>query len=148
MTNERRWLLPDTVQPAEGSGLPAAVTEVVPGGRYRFEVTGAVEDTPFSSHLCSGASLAITDDSGSVHYLNGSSGLNGFPGLLAATLAVKGWPPQEGDVWKDGQGQRWFVVRREPFNVLEMLSVTGDGMPAHCELALRMALVFRESAQP
>jgi hypothetical protein len=131
----RRWNLPSIEQPPEGTGIPGYGTEVVPGRRYRFEVTGTVSTEP-GRHICSAANLQIADDAGKIHYLNGY-------GLLRAQESVQGWPPQPGDTWKDEEGVLWFVFESSQSRVLEMVSAQGGELPAHCEPALRMALVTR-----
>jgi hypothetical protein len=134
--NTRRWNLPAIEQPPEGTGIPEYGTEVVPGCRYRFEVTGTVSTEP-GRHICGAANLQITDDAGKTHYLNGY-------GLLRAQETVKGWPPLPGDTWKDEEGGLWFVFRSGKSGALEMICAQGAELLAHCAPALRMTLAHRE----
>ncbi len=137
----RRWALASTVQPPDGSGLPEKRTEVVPGRRYSFTVTGTVSTTP-GRHVCGNAGLEVTDDSGRVHYLNGNSE------ELRTEERTKGWPPQTGDTWQDEKGEPWFCRRDPRSRVKEMVSATGNGTLAHTSMVLGWTLAYRPSGMP
>jgi hypothetical protein len=144
-------ILRSTVQPAQNDPeriVPPYTTEIISGQRYRFAVTGTVsagDHQPGGRHICDGASIRVTgDDSGAVHYLNPAD-----PALTAVRAHPQDWPVQEGDVWEGKDGSQWFARRRPGgHGVLELVSSTGDGMPAFSNMAREMTLAHRRKENP
>ncbi|MFI6813737.1 hypothetical protein ACIBG7_15055 [Nonomuraea sp. NPDC050328] len=60
------------------------------------------------------------------------------PGVTVERVAPEEWPPQPGDLWRDGRGNLWFAARHIPDydNHEDSRGINGDGfrtvlVPSH-----------------
>jgi len=88
-------------------GHDPGVIALQPGDTVEITVTGKVGPAGGSRHICNGTVLEIHDPQ--------SGRILAYADPNAATarrLEPEGYPPQQGDLWRDKAGELWFCARR------------------------------------